>query len=453
MATAESGESLQKNALSNLSKVLLQRKHQPDQALRKKPKRKHRRNNPLLEDEKYQETSYYFKDDLRWVYPYSFTFEACAKKRWFGLPLLQLFTEEFHTETEDYYKRAIASGRIKVNNENATEDQQLKNKDVVKNIIHRHEPPVLHQDIEFLCNDNEMVVVDKPPSIPVHPGGRYRHNSIVFLLGKEHGLQGLHPINRLDHQTSGVLMFSKNVTKAKEMTFQVHKTSSVEKEYLARVVGEFPEEEVVVTEPVLTASHEVTVCHVHEDGEKCTTKFKRLSYNGKSSVVSCKALSLRMHQIRVHLHSLGHPVINDPVYNHPTAWGNEEQKNEISEVIAVLVQTLKDSSDEDGTPTEENESDPSPKRRKTDNAGTTAGKKEADAAASTVAVNDGKHTYTSADIGEEYVDADCSDCKRTWKQPLPSELQIYLHALCYKGPDWEYKTSTPDWAKEEWNIN
>merc|ERR1711974_446079 len=117
-----------------------------------------------------------------------------------------------------------------------------------------------------------------------------------------------------------------------------------------------------------------------------------------------------MHQIRVHLHSLGHPVINDPVYNHPTAWGNEEQKNEISEVIAVLAQSLKDPSDEDETSTEENESDPSPKRRKTDAVATT------DKSASVV--NEGRHMYTTADIGEKYVDADCSDCKRTWKQPL-----------------------------------
>lgn len=65
----------------------------------------------------------------------------------------------------------------------------------------------------------------------------------------------------------------------------------------------------------------------------------------------------------------------------------------------------------------------------------------------------GRLSYTSLDIGEQYVDSDCSDCKRTWKQPLLSEMVMYLHSLHYKGPDWEYKTSIPEWATEGWNAD
>ena len=63
---------------------------------------------------------------------------------------------------------------------------------VIKYYLLRHEPPVVHEEIEFLQNDDGMVVINKPASIPVHPCGRYRHNTIVFILGKQYGLDRLH---------------------------------------------------------------------------------------------------------------------------------------------------------------------------------------------------------------------------------------------------------------------
>merc|ERR1712168_16640 len=324
---------------------------------------------PGFNENMFQETSYYFKDGLRWVYPYAFTFTAYAKQRWFNLTVLELFSKEFHLETLDYYKRAIASGKIKVNGESVTAEQKLKNQDILKTMVHRHEPPVAYHTIEFLRNDDQMVVINKPPTIPVHPCGRYRHNSIVFILGKEHDLHGLHTIHRIDRLTSGVLMFSKTVSKAKEIDDQLHKKQSIEKEYLARVVGEFPAEETIVDEPVTTASHKIGVCHVQAEGKQCSTRFKRLSFNGKSSVVSCRPLQGRMHQIRVHLQWLGHPIVNDPIYNHPTAWGTKKRKHSIDEVILELIRTRKDKSYDDELSTDKPDTGPSRKKRKLDDAG------------------------------------------------------------------------------------
>ena len=85
---------------------------------------------------------------------------------------------------------------------------------------------------------------------------------------------------------------------------------------MCRVEGEFPEEEVVCQEPIEVVSYKIGVCKVSEKGKDCLTRFKRLSYNGKSSVVLCKPQTGRMHQIRVHLQYLGYPVVNDPLYNH-----------------------------------------------------------------------------------------------------------------------------------------
>lgn len=87
--------------------------------------------------------------------------------------------------------------------------------------MHRHEPPVTAQPIRILTEDDEVVVVDKPSSLPVHPCGRFRHNTVIFILGKEHGLRELHTLHRLDRMTSGVLMFAKTVAASKRIDEQV----------------------------------------------------------------------------------------------------------------------------------------------------------------------------------------------------------------------------------------
>lgn len=77
--------------------------------------------------------------------------------------------------------------------------------------MHRHEPPVVGRPLEILEDNGEVLVVDKPASMPVHPCGRFRHNTVIFILGKERGICGLHTVHRLDRLTSGVLLFARTL--------------------------------------------------------------------------------------------------------------------------------------------------------------------------------------------------------------------------------------------------
>lgn len=93
--------------------------------------------------------------------------------------------------------------------------------DFLRNRVHRHEPPVTADPVRLLAENEDVVVVDKPSSIPVHPCGRFRHNSVIFILGKEHQLKELHPLHRLDRLTSGVLMFAKTAAVSERIHEQV----------------------------------------------------------------------------------------------------------------------------------------------------------------------------------------------------------------------------------------
>lgn len=76
--------------------------------------------------------------------------------------------------------------------------------------------------------------------IQVHPCGRYRHNTVVFILAKEYNLKNLRTIHRLDRLTSGLLLFGRSPKKARQMEHQI-RNRQVQKQYVCRVEGEFPE--------------------------------------------------------------------------------------------------------------------------------------------------------------------------------------------------------------------
>ncbi|XP_047987735.1 RNA pseudouridylate synthase domain-containing protein 2-like isoform X2 [Leguminivora glycinivorella] len=273
---------------------------------------------PGFTDDRYNETSYYIENGLRKVYPYYFTFTTFTKGRWVGEKILDVFAREFRAHPAAEYERCIRAGTLTVNYERVDPDYRLKHNDLLANVVHRHETPVLACPLRIIHADDELLVLDKPCSLPVHPCGRYRHNTVVFILAKEYNLKNLRTIHRLDRLTSGLLLFGRSPKKARQMEHQI-RNRQVQKEYVCRVDGEFPEEEIECQEAIEVVSYKIGVCKVSAKGKDCSTVFKRLGYNPRSntSVVLCRPKTGRMHQIRVHLQYLGYPVVNDPLYNHP----------------------------------------------------------------------------------------------------------------------------------------
>ncbi|NXL62048.1 RUSD2 protein, partial [Chordeiles acutipennis] len=434
--------------------------------------------------EHFAETSYYFERGLRKVRPYYFEFRTYCKGRWVGRSLLHVFSTEFRSQPLAYYRAAARAGRLRLNEEPVRDlDIVLKNNDFLRNTVHRHEPPVTAQPIQILVEDDEVVVVDKPSSLPVHPCGRFRHNTVIFILGKEHDLKELHTIHRLDRMTSGVLMFAKTAAVSKRIDEQVRERQ-LEKEYVCRVAGEFPEREVVCEEPILVVSYKVGVCRVDPKGKFCQTIFQRLSYNGRTSVVKCLPRTGRTHQIRVHLQYLGHPIVNDPIYN-MEAWGPERGKGgridkTDEELLKALVEEHRSKqsldilgiSEEDLSSSAENkdtghssgcaksaQADPvrenscpaeDPERKETAacslNSDTNLETLENNKELGSCENEDGQ----TGEKSSEEKDPLCVECKMSRRDPSPKELVMYLHALRYKGAGFEYCSKMPEWAMEDW---
>lgn len=365
---------------------------------------------------------------------------------------MDIFESEFRDRPVAYYKVAMESGKILINGKPANPEYVVKNGDLVSHKIHRHEPPVTAEDIAVVHEDEKMIVINKPAGIPVHPAGRYNFNSIVEMMKESRGRDWIaYPCNRLDRLTSGIMFIAKSSRAAEELRAQIA-GRTVRKEYVARVIGEFPNGEVVCNQPILSISPKLGLNRVRADGKEARTVFKKLAYypppldsakvsteerekytsslkeeEGKPwankqgySIVRCLPVTGRTHQIRVHLQHLGHPIQNDPIYANQKVWGINLGRGDV-----------------DGT--ENTDEDVVSRLNR-------MGKEDvADAVAYYDELVDKYHEKKAEKMSGEF----CDVCDTPlYTDPGDHELSLYLHSLRYEdaGGAWSYKTSLPRWA-------
>lgn len=419
---------------------------------------------PGYSDDRFNETSYYYDSGLRKVYPYYFTFTTYTKGRWVGDTILDVFSREFRAHPAEEYKRCIEAGTLTVNYEKVPVDYPLKHNDLLANVVHRHEVPVVNSPIEVVHIDKDVVVINKPASIPVHPCGRYRHNTIVFILAKEYNLKNLRTIHRLDRLTSGMLMFGRSVKKALQLEEQIRRRL-VQKEYVCRVEGDFPYEMVECKEPIEVVSFKIGVCKVSAKGKDCSTTFKKVGYNPKTniSVIRCMPHTGRMHQIRVHLQYLGFPVLRDPLYNHPVFGPEKGKGGRIGKTDEELIKDLihihnaeswlgvDEKGDGGMMPASLVKSSDEEEEEASATSDDASGTQVEDLPQKSVGVQTNYDEPDSCFVKEKLTkEPTCSECKLKYRDPNAKDLIMYLHALRYEGPDWAYETSLPEWADVNW---
>ena len=188
------------------------------------------------------QSSSYEEGGWRYVTPYIHEFKTFAKGRWIGKELYAVITKEFGGGLDDaYWAQAIEQGQVKINNQKVTQSYIIRQSDSFTHLTHRHEPPVIG-DIEFVGENDDILAVSKPASMPVHPCGAYRQNSLTYILSVEPFTPTqppLHLVHRIDRVTSGLLILAKSSEAANRVSKDI-RDKSTKKVYLARVKGKFP---------------------------------------------------------------------------------------------------------------------------------------------------------------------------------------------------------------------
>jgi len=170
--------------------------------------------------------------------------------------------------------------------------------------------------LSVLFEDGDLLVVDKPAGLVVHPGNGNPDGTLLnALLHHQANLAALPRagiVHRLDKDTSGLLVVAKTLTAQTSLVRQLQ-ARSVQRDYLAIVVGS-PRTDGRIEAPV--GRHPVvrTRMAVVASGRPAMTHYRKLRSGSGWSLLHCKLETGRTHQIRVHLTSIGHPVVGDPVY-------------------------------------------------------------------------------------------------------------------------------------------
>ena len=241
-----------------------------------------------------------------------------------GRALQDFLADRFTYHTADEWMCRIAEGRVRVNGHTATPDRILSVGDHLRYDASDIPEPPVDCIFRILIDDPLLLVIDKPGNLPCHPGGRYFRHTLWALLQTQCGLA--HPVfvNRIDRETSGLVLIAKTPEAGRNLARQFS-GGRVTKTYTVLVEGMFPERveargwlhpdpDSAVRKKRRFSPAPAGSAAPGDAAEWSETVFERERVCDGFSVVTARPRTGRLHQIRATLLSLGFPVVGDKLY-------------------------------------------------------------------------------------------------------------------------------------------
>ena len=230
------------------------------------------------------------------------------------------------TLSRSYIQKLIKEDHVLVNNQVVKSNYRVKNEDEVCFYLPKSiEPEILPQDIplDILFEDEDVIIVNKPKGMVVHPAAGHYKDTLVngLLYHCKDSLSGINGVmrpgivHRIDMNTTGSLIMCKNDHSHNHIAAQL-KEHSITRKYHAIVYGVLKDDLGTINKPIGRSDTNRKKMAVNaKNGRNAVTHYKVLKRFDKYTYIECQLETGRTHQIRVHMASIGHPILGDDVYS------------------------------------------------------------------------------------------------------------------------------------------
>ena len=242
-----------------------------------------------------------------------------------GVRIDKYLVEQLPDITRSYLQKLLKDGSVQMNGKPVKASTKTAAGALIAlTIPEPEEPEILPEDIplDILYEDSDVILINKPKDMVVHPAAGHYTGTLVNALmyhckGDLSGINGvLRPgiVHRIDKDTTGVLIVCKNDRAHNALAEQL-KEHSITRKYRAIVCGNLKEDEGTVDAPLGRHPQDrKKMAIVRSGGKRAVTHYRVLERFGNYTYIECRLETGRTHQIRVHMASLGHPLLGDEIY-------------------------------------------------------------------------------------------------------------------------------------------
>lgn len=194
--------------------------------------------------------------------------------------------------------------------------------DEIRLVIPEKPSTVFPEDIpiDILYEDEDLIVLNKPAGLVVHPTkGTYSGtlaNGLTHYFEENGNPAPIHPIHRLDKDTSGAVVFGKNPVASRVLSLSI-KENKLMRGYVAIAQGHLPSDSGTIDTPINKEPDEFNARHIDPEGQSAITHYEVIQRIQDATYLKLQLETGRTHQIRVHLASIGHPLLGDILYGGP----------------------------------------------------------------------------------------------------------------------------------------